>query len=212
MVLVHLNSGKSSKYDSIKTEKEFNEYLKHELYDKYIKQCEAIRSGLACVVPINIFALYTSDEVEQLVTGPRKINVELLKTKTNLDGYNEKDVQIQWFWELLGERFSDKHCKQLFLFVWGRSRLPGRASEFSERFTIVKKDMGYDDQKKIDQLMPLGKTCFFSMHLPPYSTIEIMEEKIIYAIENCSAIDLDNEPGGDEIERAMREIPDEWTS
>ena len=83
------NSGKSSKYDSIKAEQEFNEYLKHELYDKYIKPCEAIRTGLACVVPINIFALYTSDEVEQLVTGSRKIDVELLKTKTNLDGYND---------------------------------------------------------------------------------------------------------------------------
>ena len=48
--------------------------------------------------------------------------------------------------------------------------------------------------------------------MPPYSTIETLKEKITYAIENCSAIDSDNELGGDEIKCAMREIPDEWTS
>ncbi|CAF1497040.1 unnamed protein product, partial [Rotaria sordida] len=34
-------------------------------------------------------------------------------------------------------------------------------------------------------------TCFFIFDLPEYSTIEIMYERLNYAITNCSSIDAD---------------------
>ncbi|CAF1115079.1 unnamed protein product [Didymodactylos carnosus] len=43
----------------------------------------------------------------------------------------------------------------------------------------------------------LSHTCFFTLDLPPYSTEEIMYERLNYAITHCSSIDGDyglNEP------------------
>ena len=34
--------------------------------------------------------------------------------------------------------------------------------------------------------------CFFSLELPRYSSLEIMKEKLRYAIFNCTAIDGDD--------------------
>ncbi|CAF1398421.1 unnamed protein product, partial [Didymodactylos carnosus] len=34
-------------------------------------------------------------------------------------------------------------------------------------------------------------TCFFALDLPPYSTEEIMYERLNYAITHCSSIDAD---------------------
>ena len=40
--------------------------------------------------------------------------------------------------------------------------------------------------------LPTAQTCFLVLRLPPYTTKEIMSERIRYAIHNCRAIDMDN--------------------
>lgn len=40
--------------------------------------------------------------------------------------------------------------------------------------------------------LPTAQTCFFQLRLPPYTTLEIMTERLRYAINNCRSIDMDN--------------------
>ena len=40
--------------------------------------------------------------------------------------------------------------------------------------------------------LPTAQTCFFQLRLPPYTSQEIMAEKLRYSINNCRSIDLDN--------------------
>lgn len=40
--------------------------------------------------------------------------------------------------------------------------------------------------------LPTAQTCFFQLRLPPYTTQEIMAEKLRYSINNCRCIDMDN--------------------
>lgn len=40
--------------------------------------------------------------------------------------------------------------------------------------------------------LPTAQTCFFQLRLPPYSSQEIMAEKLRYSINNCRSIDMDN--------------------
>ena len=61
-----------------------------------------------------------------MICGPRRINITLLKSKTKYNGYRESDEIIECFWDILENKLSDNEQKQLFLFVWGRSRLPTR--------------------------------------------------------------------------------------
>ena len=49
----------------------------------------------------------------------------------------------------------------------------------------------YFANDKIDAL-PTAQTCFFQIRLPGYSSEEIMEQKMKYAIRNCQTIDMDN--------------------
>lgn len=40
--------------------------------------------------------------------------------------------------------------------------------------------------------LPTAQTCFFQLRLPPYTTQEIMAERLRYSINNCRSIDMDN--------------------
>lgn len=40
--------------------------------------------------------------------------------------------------------------------------------------------------------LPTAQTCFFQLRLPPYTTQEVMAEKLRYSINNCRSIDMDN--------------------
>ena len=39
----------------------------------------------------------------------------------------------------------------------------------------------------------MASTCFFQLHLPNYSAYEFLELRMRYAINNCVAIDADNQ-------------------
>lgn len=72
-------------------------------------------------------------------------------------------------------------------FTWGRSRLPLSAEGFSQRFKL--QSFG---KSPPDAYFPVAHTCFFGLELPRYSHIEVMKEKLRYAIYNCQAIDGDD--------------------
>jgi len=48
--------------------------------------------------------------------------------------------------------------------------------------------------------LPLAHTCFFTIDLPEYSSLETMTNKVRYAIENCTAIDTDGGTGDFDVE------------
>jgi hypothetical protein len=50
---------------------------------KYEEQCEAMRRGLACVVPIGLCSLFTMTELEEMVCGEKVTDLKLLKKKTS---------------------------------------------------------------------------------------------------------------------------------
>ena len=56
-------------------------------------------------------------------------------------------------------------------FVWGRSRLPERL-DLQTRFRI-------DEGSGGDQHFPKSHTCSFQLHLPQYSTEEVMRDKLM---------------------------------
>ena len=43
---------------------------------------------------------------------------------------------------------------------------------------------------------PISHTCFFELEIPEYTSIDIMRERLVYAINNCLTIDGDGNRGG----------------
>jgi len=79
-----------------------------------------------------------------------------------------------------------KNVNYLYVFVWGQSRLPYNPNDFTQKFEL------WPHPINNDSVLPVSHTCFFSLELPRYSRIEVMRDKILYAINNGYAIDTDH--------------------
>lgn len=137
-------------------------------------QVAAMVRGLATVFPVRVLTLLTCTEMEILTCGSPKIDVTLWKQHTRYDGYNETDDTVQLFWEAMAS-FSDEQRSDFVRFAWGRSRLP--RGKWPQPFKLTKKG-GRDST----QSLPVAHTCFFSVELPPYTSMEQMKSMLLATI------------------------------
>jgi len=152
-------------------------------------QIDSIARGLNSVVPLAPFRIFSAHELELAVCGTPDFTVELLKSVTIYEGkVSEEDPHIQFFWNVLQE-FTPEQKSSFVRFVWARSRLPKHAHEFPSKFKL--QDPLTQTLENPDVHFPQSHTCFFTLSLPAYSSQSILREKLLYACENCSTMDLD---------------------
>ena len=60
----------------------------------------------------------------------------------------------------------------------GRTRLP-KESRWSHPFKLTRKN-------GTDAMLPIAHTCFFQIELPPYSSDEVMRQRLLTAIHYSS--------------------------
>ena len=147
-------------------------------------QVAAVREGMAWIIPVPLLSLMTHQHLEQLVCGRPDIDVSVLKKVARYRETSENDVLVAWLWKIL-ESFSAEERVLFIRFVSGRSRLPANLADLSQRFQVMKVDRPTDG-------LPTAQTCFFQLRLPPYSSKEVMSDRLRYAITNCRTIDMDN--------------------
>ena len=145
----------------------------------------AIKNGLEKVIPLGLLKLLSWKELEMLVCGKSIMDIELLKQNSIYRGCTETDNIPTWFWKILDE-FSAEERAMYLRFVWGRSRLPLTSKGFTMKHRIE-----IQHHNNPDVALPTAHTCFFSIEIPKYSSIDIMRDKLKYAILNCQAIDTD---------------------
>ncbi|KAF4038677.1 HECT domain-containing protein [Phytophthora infestans] len=142
--------------------------------DECSAQVTAMARGFATLFPRRVLTLLTWQELEILACGSPKIDLDLWKRHTRYDGYAEDDLTVQLFWEALAE-FSDEQRADFVRFAWGRSRLP--RGKWPQPFKLSKKG-GRDATRSL----PVAHTCFFSVELPPYTSLEIMRSMLLATI------------------------------
>ncbi len=71
-------------------------------------------------------------------------------------------------------------------FSWGRQRLPSETELKNEPMKIFPYPCDNPDAR-----LPHAETCFFNLKLPQYSSLEIMRERLLYAITHTKTIDAD---------------------
>ncbi|XP_076258464.1 putative E3 ubiquitin-protein ligase HERC1 isoform X2 [Rhynchophorus ferrugineus] len=147
-------------------------------------QVASIREGMSGIVPVPLLSLMTADHLEQLVCGMSHISISVLKKIVRYRELDENNQLVKWLWNIL-ESFTDVERVLFMRFVSGRSRLPANLADLSQRFQVMKVDKAVNG-------LPTAQTCFFQLRLPPYTSQEIMAEKLRYSINNCRSIDMDN--------------------
>jgi len=146
-------------------------------------QLQALRRGLATVVPIQLLRLWRWRDLQERVCGVAEVDIENLKRHTTYKNCASTSEHIGYMWEAL-ESFSQKQRRSFLRFVWGRSSLP--TVEKWERNFNIQLLAGTDDSR-----LPCSHTCFFTLDLPMYSTVEVCHAKLLYCITHCLAIDAD---------------------
>lgn len=157
--------------------------------------------GMSSVLPVELLAMFTGEQLRDIVCGNPDIDVELLRRVVEYEGYDDSDRVVGFFWEVLREMTTSE--RKLFLqFVWARNRLPLKESDFDAPFKIQK------DTKTVngngDYPLPSASTCFFSLSLPEYPEKEILKQKLLFAIENVTTMESDYVTNDVEVSEGWR--------
>ena len=99
-------------------------------------QIQAMREGMAKVIPVPLLSLFTGPELETMVCGSREISIELLKSVTTYKGVEPTAPLSRWFWDVM-ENFNQNERSLFLRFVWGRTRLPRTAADFRGRDFVL---------------------------------------------------------------------------
>lgn len=143
-----------------------------------------IREGMSWIIPVPLLSLLTARAIEHLVCGVEYVDIDTLQKVVRYRGIDESNRMVVWFWKVL-ESFSNDERIQFMRFVSGRTRMPVNPADIPQRFQIISSGRGEDS-------LPTAQTCFFQLRLPNYSNMEILAEKLRYAINHCKSIDMDN--------------------
>jgi len=157
---------------------------------EFTTQCEAIRRGLATVVPYQMLSLFTWQELERMTTGS-KFDVDLLEKMTRYEGYSKHDQVVRFFWQMMRDRFTDDDRAKFLSFVWGRSRLPTTQEGFAGQYFTLSK-MYRTTTGDINVMLPIAHTCFFSVEIPGYTNLDAMTSRITFAMVHTGTIDADS--------------------
>lgn len=117
--------------------------------------------------------------------GSRSVDVNVLKSHTVYKMVDPTSQYVKFFWEAV-EGFTEEQKQLLIRFVLGRSRLPAD-NEWPMPFALCRFLKDGDP----DQFLPEAHTCFFSLDLPQYSSLEVTRDRLLYAITTCVEIDTD---------------------
>jgi hypothetical protein len=152
------------------------------LYDQervheFDEQVDAIRRGLACIVPFKALQYLTPSELEDAICGDADIDLELWKSHTKYQGVNfhSNSKIARMFWRVM-ETLSQQQRVSFIKFCWGRSRLPSRNGLKDWSFKISASNAPVTS-------LPIVHTCFFQIEMPKYDSDDVMRSKIVTAIE-----------------------------
>uniref|UniRef100_A0A7S1FKF4 HECT-type E3 ubiquitin transferase n=1 Tax=Corethron hystrix TaxID=216773 RepID=A0A7S1FKF4_9STRA len=172
------------------TKENLDEYIechtRYLLLDKYKLQLKELLLGFYEVIPEGLMSIFDFQELELLMCGLRDIDVDDWKANTVLCGLyaeNKEHPSIQWFWEIVGEDFSQEQKARLLQFATGTSGVP--AGGFQKLQKNEQGEICYFNIVGIDLMesrYPKAATCFNRLYLPLYESKEEMKEMLSMVI------------------------------
>jgi E3 ubiquitin-protein ligase TRIP12 len=171
------------------------------------RQLEAFRGGLRDVCQPAALGVFSASELERVLCGEGQAwTPELLSECVTFDhGYSVASPPIQALMEVLCA-YGPEEQRAFLRFVTGAPRLPpGGLAALHPRLTVVCKQpsgaaggaAGADGAPisagttLADKDLPSAMTCASYLKLPPYSCVEVLRERLGYAVnEGVGSFDL----------------------
>lgn len=149
------------------------------VFNKSVKnQFKKFEKGFSRGNPIPFWKMFKPEELRDLLYGTSKYEWADLQKGVTYEQCGPSDELIQNFWSVFF-KLNEEDQKKFLTFVYGTDRLPvGGLSKL--RLKIVRHN--YTDA---DERFPSAQTCYGILHLPNYSSIHILREKLVHAITYC---------------------------
>ncbi|GLD92749.1 hypothetical protein PINS_up001328 [Pythium insidiosum] len=151
-------------------------------------QVNAFRDGIGDVLPVQKLKLLNVSELLALLCGHADIdwNAEsLLKTMKLAHGYTKDSPPVRFFVEAL-EAMPVRERRDFLLYATGCPNLPaGGFAALRPPFEVVRRIV---DSDNVDQSLPFARTCTNTLHLPAYSSLDVLKERLHYAIVNSQGV------------------------
>ncbi|XP_048826786.1 probable E3 ubiquitin-protein ligase HERC3 isoform X2 [Brienomyrus brachyistius] len=140
------------------------------------QQFSAFAEGFSRGCPNEKWKMFVPEELLAVFTGNVNYEWEELRKNATYKGYSADHENIQRFWSVFAE-LSEQQKKNFLSFMTGSDRLPvGGLSKVCLEIVKYNKE-GPDDY------YPVANTCYRVLHLPNYSNMETLREKLLHAIQ-----------------------------
>lgn len=144
------------------------------------EQTKAFLDGFNDVIPLEWLHYFDERELELLLCGMQRIDIDDWQRNTTYRHYNRNSKQIIWFWQFVRDGLDNEKRARLLQFVTGTCRVP--VGGFAEL-------MGSNGPQKFciekvgkQNWLPRSHTCFNRLDLPPYKSYEQLADKLSFAI------------------------------
>uniref|UniRef100_A0A8C6MLW9 HECT-type E3 ubiquitin transferase n=1 Tax=Nothobranchius furzeri TaxID=105023 RepID=A0A8C6MLW9_NOTFU len=142
----------------------------------------ALQKGFNEVIPQHLLKAFDEKELELIVCGLGKIDINDWKSNTRLKHCTPDSNIVKWFWKAV-ESFDEERRARLLQFVTGSSRVPLQGFKALQAgaagprlFTIHQIDASTNN-------LPKAHTCFNRIDIPPYESYDKLYDKLLTAIE-----------------------------
>lgn len=157
-----------------------NRIVDHKLIGGVRNQLEALRGGFHDVIPRDLIKLFDAPELELLITGTPKIDVEDWYRNTSYLGYTASSPQVKWFWDSV-RSFNDEQRAKLLQFCTGTSRVPVRGFGQLESHTNTH-CFQLAIEKGSTARLPTAHTCMNQITVPRYESYKKLRQQLLIAI------------------------------
>ena len=144
-------------------------------FDSISPQFHAFKRGFATLMPSSTTRILLPRTLRALLEGEKHLDLDALRRATVYDGYDPRSRYIQHFWRIVASWPEEKQ-KLLVKFVTATERIPtGGAGNLTFKVQRV--------EPVSAEMLPSSSTCFGTLMLPKYGSVEVLERKLGVAIE-----------------------------
>lgn len=160
--------------------------LKQLCMDQVASQLYHLLVGFYEVVPMELLSVFDFNEIELLLCGLPKINVEDWKVNSvyrgEYEGLGPSHPVVRMFWEIIEESNEEQRARFL-QFATGTSRVPVQGFSALQGNDGNVKPFTIDSINIQESVYPRAHTCFNRIDLPMYSTKEEMRFRMMQALQ-----------------------------
>lgn len=148
-------------------------------------QAAAFRQGLEVLMPANVLELFSGDEMEDLLCGQIGTQWKMEELQQHINpahGYSGNSTVFNNLLIVMSE-FNLQEQRKFLQFITGSPRLPvGGFAALSPKLTVVRKDPSLPGMHP-DEYLPSVMTCQNYLKIPEYSSFEILQRNLKYAVQ-----------------------------